>query len=143
MDPMSVLTFGYGSCTGVSIVLINALRAAGIPARLAGTSAWNDNPDNGNHSWIEFFRSDHKWHIHIMESLPASGGDGISPTNIWDPCQWWFCKPDKVRGTTTFSAAKLVWMTSQQHFPMAWDPNNRMVPGEDRTNFMIELCSKC
>jgi transglutaminase-like putative cysteine protease len=49
MDPMFVLTFGYGNCTGISIVLFNALRAAGIPARLAGTSAWNDNLDNGNH----------------------------------------------------------------------------------------------
>jgi len=138
MDPMSILAYGYASCTGLSILLVNALRAAGIPARLAGTSAWNGNPENGNHSWIEFYGSDHKWHI--MESLPASGS--TSP-NLLDPCQWWFCNPEKIHGTS-FSAAKLVWnSSSKQHFPMAWDPSNHMVPGEDRTDFMNELCSEC
>lgn len=138
MDPMSVITFGYASCTGLSILLVNALRAAGIPARLAGTSAWNGNPENGNHSWIEFYGSDHKWHI--MESLPASGNE--SP-NLLDPCQWWFCNPEKIYGTS-FSAAKLVWTTSsKKYFPMAWDTDNHMVPGEDRTDFMYELCSEC
>ena len=39
-DPMSVMIFGYASCTGVSIVYIDALRSIGIPARLAGTPAW-------------------------------------------------------------------------------------------------------
>ena len=52
-DPMSVLTFGYGSCTGISILFVQALRAAGIPARLAGTPAWNQNPQHGNHNWVE------------------------------------------------------------------------------------------
>ena len=39
-DPMSVMVFGYASCTGVSIVYIDALRSVGIPSRLAGTPAW-------------------------------------------------------------------------------------------------------
>ena len=52
-DPMSVLTFGYGSCTGISILLVQALRTAGIPARLAGTPAWNQNVQHGNHNWVE------------------------------------------------------------------------------------------
>jgi hypothetical protein len=52
-DPMSVLTFGYGSCTGISILLVQALRAAGIPSRLAGTPAWNQNIQHGNHNWVE------------------------------------------------------------------------------------------
>ena len=52
-DPMSTIVFGYASCTGVSILFADALRAAGVPARLAGTPAWNGNPHNGNHNWIE------------------------------------------------------------------------------------------
>ena len=39
-DPMSIMVFGYASCTGVSIVYIDALRSVGIPSRLAGTPAW-------------------------------------------------------------------------------------------------------
>ena len=39
------------SCTGLSVLLVDALRAAGIPARFAGTPAWHD--DRGNHSWVE------------------------------------------------------------------------------------------
>ena len=52
-DPMSTIVFGYASCTGVSILFGDALRAAGVPARMAGTPAWNGNPHNGNHNWIE------------------------------------------------------------------------------------------
>ena len=40
-DPMSTLAFGYASCTGVSIFFVDALRSVGIPARIAGTPAWN------------------------------------------------------------------------------------------------------
>jgi len=138
-DPMSVITFGYASCTGVSILLVNALRAVGIPARLAGTDAWNGNPENGNHSWIEFYGSDQKWHI--MESLPASGDN--DNTDLLDPCQWWFCTEDRVKDTN-FYAARLDRVDADgQYFPMSWDLDNHGVPGEDRTNFMRELCSKC
>ena len=52
-DPMSTIVFGFASCTGVSILFADALRAAGVPARLAGTPAWNGSPSNGNHNWIE------------------------------------------------------------------------------------------
>ena len=93
-DPMSVIVYGYASCTGVSIVLVDALRALGIPARLAGTDAWHGDLENGNHSWIEFYGGDGKWHI--MESLPASGGKGGDDEGdgkkLLDPCQWWFCR---------------------------------------------------
>mmetsp|Transcript_6724 Transcript_6724/g.9764 ORF Transcript_6724/g.9764 Transcript_6724/m.9764 type:complete len:341 (-) Transcript_6724:38-1060(-) len=137
MDPMSVINFGYASCTGISIYLINALRTAGIPARLAGTPAWNGKVENGNHSWVEFYGTDGKWHI--MESLPAAGS---SPVDLLDPCQWWFCKLDKVKDTQ-FYAASLVCSTPKCYFPMAWDPENHCVPGERRTKFMRDLCSKC
>ena len=52
-DPMSTIVFGYASCTGVSILFADALRAAGVPTRIAGTPAWNGSAQNGNHNWIE------------------------------------------------------------------------------------------
>ena len=52
-DPMSTIVFGYASCTGVSVLFADALRAAGVPTRIAGTPAWNGSAQNGNHNWIE------------------------------------------------------------------------------------------
>jgi len=39
MSVSQVLDKGYASCTGLSIFLVNACRAVGIPARLAGVQA--------------------------------------------------------------------------------------------------------
>jgi hypothetical protein len=50
-DPLSVVAYGHSSCTGLAVLLIAALRAVGIPARMAGTPAWHGNEDEGNHSW--------------------------------------------------------------------------------------------
>ncbi|MEZ4652497.1 MAG: transglutaminase-like domain-containing protein [Candidatus Eisenbacteria bacterium] len=48
------------TCTGLSILLIDACRAVGIPARLAGVPLWTD--DSGNHSWVEVWTGD-GWHF--------------------------------------------------------------------------------
>ena len=34
-DPMSIIVFGYASCTGVSIFLVDALRSLGVAARMS------------------------------------------------------------------------------------------------------------
>jgi hypothetical protein len=141
-DPMSIIAYGYASCTGLSIFLIDALRTAGIPARLAGTPAWNGNKDSGNHSWVEFYGSDSQWHI--MEAKPASGGEDI---DLWDPCQWWFCNEGRMENTNVF-AARLDRSCDDGGggsivFPLAWDSKNDDVMGEDRTDFMRDLCSQC
>ena len=137
-DPMSIITYGYASCTGLSIFLIDALRTVGIPARLAGTPAWNGKEENGNHSWVEFYGSDSNWHI--MEAKPASGGDD---ENLWDPCQWWFCNSERMQGTSFYAAKLNKISTDPVAFPLAWDVKNEGVVGEDRTDFMKHLCSRC
>ncbi|KAL6757256.1 hypothetical protein V8C86DRAFT_2629536 [Haematococcus lacustris] len=40
MSPAQVIAAGYASCTGLSIFLVAACRAVGIPARVAGTPEW-------------------------------------------------------------------------------------------------------
>ena len=50
-SPAESMRQHMASCTGLSVLLVDALRAAGIPARFAGTPAWHD--DRGNHSWVE------------------------------------------------------------------------------------------
>ena len=137
-DPMSIIAYGYASCTGLSIFLVDALRTVGIPARLAGTAAWNGEKENGNHSWIEFFGSDSTWHI--MESKPASGSND---ENLFDPCQWWFCNDARVQGTSFYATRVNRSLADNAVFPLAWDSENISVVGEDRTNFMRDLCSQC
>ena len=139
-DPMSILIFGYASCTGLSIFFVNVLRTAGIPARLAGTAAWNGKEANGNHSWIEVWDSDdQQWRI--FESKPASGDH--SNIDIYDPCQWWFCNEEKTTNTKFWAARIDQEEGDGVHFPLAWDTKNKAVVGEDRTNFMREICAYC
>lgn len=93
------------SCTGLSILLVDALRAVGIPARFAGTAAWHD--DRGNHSWTEVW-IDGEWHFteyyfvgidkpwFLADAGQATLGDrthaiyavSYRPTGEWFPMVW-------------------------------------------------------
>ena len=42
---------GLASCTGLSILLVDACRALGIPARIVGCPLWVNK--RGNHTWVE------------------------------------------------------------------------------------------
>lgn len=59
-SPYETLKAGNASCTGLSILLIDACRAVGVPARFVGTPLWTDK--SGNHSWVEIWDGD-KWHF--------------------------------------------------------------------------------
>ena len=48
---------GYASCTGLSIILANACRSVGIPARIVGVPSWTK--IRGNHNWVEVW--DQQW----------------------------------------------------------------------------------
>jgi hypothetical protein len=57
--PKQSMETGLASCTGLSVLLIDACRAVGVPARFAGTPLWSDR--SGNHSWVEVW--DDGWHF--------------------------------------------------------------------------------
>ena len=59
-SPRESMRQGMASCTGLSILLVDACRAVGIPARFVGTASWHDN--RGNHSWTEVWL-DGEWHV--------------------------------------------------------------------------------
>lgn len=66
-SPSESITARYASCTGLSILLVDACRAVGIPARTVGTPQWvipkgdaNGN-HGGNHTWVEIW--DGQWHV--------------------------------------------------------------------------------
>jgi len=47
------------TCTGLSIILVEACRSVGIPARAVGTPMWTN--ERGNHTWVEIWDGD--WHF--------------------------------------------------------------------------------
>lgn len=57
-SPYETIEAGMASCTGLSILLVNACRAVGVPARFVGIPLWADR--SGNHSWVEIW--DGEWH---------------------------------------------------------------------------------
>jgi hypothetical protein len=147
-DPMSTISFGYASCTGISILFCNALRAVGIPARVAGTPAWYGNRTQGNHNWVEVFvpkSSDNdkdgggEWKF--LEPSPALQ-DVDTLDN--DPCDRWFCDP------TRFPVSKVFAATLSSHseasigyFPLGWEWDCRDVPAVDRTDYYARICGSC
>ena len=58
-SPYETIESGIASCTGLSVLLIDACRAVGVPARFAGIPMWSDR--SGNHSWVEVW--DQTWHF--------------------------------------------------------------------------------
>lgn len=60
MNALETLAEKKVSCTGQSIFLVCALRAAGIPARVVGIVTWNH--IQGNHTWTEAW-FDGAWHM--------------------------------------------------------------------------------
>ena len=58
-SPKESIEQGLASCTGLSIVLIDACRSVGVPTRLVGTPMWANKA--GNHTWVEIWDGD--WHF--------------------------------------------------------------------------------
>ncbi len=58
-SPAESMEIGMASCTGLSILLIDACRSVGVPARLVGIPNWANK--RGNHTWVEVW--DQGWHF--------------------------------------------------------------------------------
>ena len=57
--PGETISSGKATCTGLSILLVDACRSVGVPARVAGTPMWANL--RGNHTWVEVW--DGGWHF--------------------------------------------------------------------------------
>ncbi|HEY3285454.1 MAG TPA: transglutaminase domain-containing protein [Armatimonadota bacterium] len=58
-SPIETMESGKATCSGLSILLVDACRSVGIPARVAGTPLWTNM--RGNHTWVEAW--DGGWHF--------------------------------------------------------------------------------
>ena len=106
-SPFESMESGLASCTGLSIMLIDACRAVGIPARFVGTPLWSDG--SGNHSWVEVY--DQGWHF-TGAAEPA--GDALDKA--------WFI--GRAVQAQRDSQAHAIYAVSFRHtpqpFPMVW-----------------------
>ncbi|EQC37028.1 hypothetical protein SDRG_05847 [Saprolegnia diclina VS20] len=131
---MSAIVYGHASCTGVSIVLLSALRSAGIVSRLVGTPGWHGNTSHGNHNWVEVWSPNDGWLF--LEAAPAGNG------SLFNPCDKWFCTKSYMTPATRVLAAKFSQRT-RERYVMAWDPDNTAIPGVDRSAYYHRVCAAC
>ena len=145
-DPMSTISFGYASCTGTSILFCNALRAVGVPARVAGTPAWYGNRTQGNHNWVEVFvpKSEEDGGGGEWKFLEPSPALPHVDTLDNDPCDRWFCDPTRFPASKVFAATLSSQHSSETgYFPLGWEWNCRDVPAIDRTDYYARVCGSC
>jgi hypothetical protein len=117
-SPYESIKAGYASCTGLSILLIDACRAVGIPARMVGTPRWTD--QSGNHTWVEVW--DREWSfVGACEPSKLNETWFLEKASEADET-----KPQNRIYATSFKA-------TDTYFPMVWKRAARDVPGEDVT----------
>jgi poly(3-hydroxybutyrate) depolymerase len=120
-SPKESIEQGLASCTGLSIILANACRSVGIPARVAGTAMWTNK--NGNHTWVEIW--DGEWHF--------TGAAEPSPEGL---DHGWF-KGDAGKAVVdhpTYAIWANRWSASENHFPLVWNPSDHSVPAVNVTD---------
>lgn len=112
---------GMATCSGLSILLVDACRAVGVPARVAGTPMWTNM--RGNHTWVEMW--DGEWHF--------AGAAEPDPNGL---NRGWFCgdasqaKRDVPKHAIYASSFKKTGLP----FPLVWDRRIDWVPAVNVTD---------
>jgi hypothetical protein len=119
-SPKESIEQGLASCTGLSIILADACRSVGIPARVAGTALWANK--SGNHTWVEVW--DGEWHF--------TGAAEPSPDGL--DHGWFNGNASKaVADDPTYAIWANMWAPAKEHFPLVWNPSDRSVPAVNVT----------
>jgi transglutaminase-like putative cysteine protease len=113
--PLASIDEGKATCTGLAIILVDACRAVGVPARIAGVPEWSDK--KGNHTWVEIWDGD--WFFTGADEYDAKGLN-----------RGWF-NNDAARTARSADPLNQVyassWRRTGQYFPLAWEPGSREV----------------
>lgn len=119
-SPYESIAAGYASCTGLSILLIDACRSVCVPARFVGTARWT--PVRGNHSWVEVF--DEEWLV-------------IGACEPGEPNKTWFmgraAQADASKRLNRIYAVD--WRGGDTWFPMVWKRRSQEARACDVTPF--------
>lgn len=112
---------GRATCTGLAIILVEACRAVGIPARAVGTPMWTN--DRGNHTWAEIW--DGEWHFTGADEYDAAGLN-----------RGWFVGDAAAarEDVPRYSIYATSWKSDGLMFPMVWSRGTSNVPAVNVTS---------
>jgi hypothetical protein len=129
--PSESMKLKMASCTGLSILLVDALRAVGLPARITGTAMWTTK--EGNHNWVEVWLPDtRQWHF--TEFYPDKAGLDHG---------WLIADAARgIPGSVAHGVFSTSWQKTDAHFPMVWAMRDESVPAVDVTQRYIDLGKK-
>ena len=99
---------GKATCSGLAILLVDACRSVGVPARVAGTPLWSNL--RGNHTWVEVW--DGGWHFTGAAEPDPNGLD-----------RGWF-KGDAAKADDSdprFRIYAASFKKTGMAFPLVWD----------------------
>lgn len=146
LSPFAVIRARNASCTGLSILLVDALRAVGVPARVAGTPVWNKpgcshaalaDDACGNHNWVEVWTG---------ERGGAVRSDGWHFIGAAEPAEldhaWFYPEPAGLQRpgglNVSIYAARFgppgPGDAARHHFPMVWSWADHTVGADDVTS---------
>jgi transglutaminase-like putative cysteine protease/predicted esterase len=115
-SPKESIEQGKATCTGLSIILVDACRAVGVPARVAGVPEWAHK--DGNHTWVEIWDDD--WFFTGADEYDKNGLNRA-----------WFNSDAAKTARSTNSLNQIYatsWRRTGQYFPLAWDLDSSDVP---------------
>lgn len=109
------------TCTGLTILLVDACRSVGIPARAAGVFQWHD--DRGNHTWAEVWDGT-RWRF--------TGADEFDPAGL--DRGWFTDDASKAQaGDLNHAVWASSWKKSGAFFPLAWSRGSERVAAVEVT----------
>lgn len=112
-SPSESMRQNMASCTGLSILLVDAFRSVGIPARFAGVASWYD--DRGNHSWVEVWLNG-EWHI----------TEFYMPEELNNP--WFLANSGMARhDERKYAVYATSYKPTGEYFPMVWNENSKQI----------------
>jgi hypothetical protein len=126
--PAESMKLKMASCTGLSILLVDALRAVGLPARLTGTAMWTTK--QGNHNWVEVWLPETKsWQFTEYGGGPKAFDRG-----------WVVADAARaIPGSLAHGVYSTSWRHTGSHFPMVWDMRDHTVPAVEVSQRYIDL----
>lgn len=124
-SPKESIEQGLASCTGLSIILTDACRSVGVPARLTGIPSWKNK--RGNHTWVEVW--DDGWHFTGAAEPSSEGLD-----NTWFQGDAALADPDSKQ----HSIYAVSFQKTETVFPMVWSKEKR-VYAENVTKRYIDI----
>lgn len=121
-SPAETMSSGKASCTGLSILLVDACRSVGVPARMVGIPDWTDG--RGNHTWVEVWDAG-KWHF-----VGAAEPDKQGLDHAWFEHDASLAQKDSPRHAIYAVSFRRTGLP----FPLAWGPDSGGVSAENVTD---------